>query len=378
MFTFQSILRIKQKKLIMDEQKKLDHLKELMVLGDIDGNKVKRSCELIDQIDDEKNMTQLRKRIGLSDKRSSRIHFLTPRFYRIAAVVILLILGGAYWYHKDYTQVTPPIITRAVQTAIRQSSMSGMQGAEITSSQTVGNAIISHEEQVLYHVDEDFVEQLEEARRVSTYHDKEYWVTLDDGTLVHLNYDSRLIYPEKFGDRRDVILDGEAFFMVAKDKSRQFVVHTPQGDIRVFGTEFFVTTSSRSLQAPTVTDKGYVVLVEGSIGFTPTNGKEQKLQPGQQLIFSENQLSVRQVDLAPYVAWNEGKFLFEDCPLWQLMAVLERWHHVTTLYKSEKLKDLRFMGSLNRYDNIEPTLKAIEKSTGVNVVLKDNTVIVGE
>ncbi len=362
----------------MNEQKRLDHLKELMVLGNIDGNKVKRSCELIDQIDDERNMAQLRKRIGLSDKRSSRTSFLTPRFYRIAAIVILLILGGAYWYHRDYTQVTPPVITQAVQTAIRQSSMSGMQGAEITSSQTVGNAIISHEEQVLYHVDEDFVEQLEEARRVSTYHDKEYWVTLDDGTLVHLNYDSRLIYPEKFGDRRDVILDGEAYFMVAKDKSRQFVVHTAQGDVKVFGTEFYITTSPRIAQDPTLSNKGYIVLVQGSISFTPTNGKEQMMQPAQQLFFTDGELSIRNIDPAPYVAWNEGKFLFEDCPLWQLMDVLERWHHVKTIYKSERLKDLRFMGSLNRYDNVEPTLKAIEKSTGVSVSLSNGTVIVGE
>jgi hypothetical protein len=60
------------------------------------------------------------------------------------------------------------------------------------------------------------------------------------------------------------------------------------------------------------------------------------------------------------------------------MDVLERWHHVKTIYKSERLKDLRFMGSLNRYDNVEPTLKAIEKSTGVSVSLSNGTVIVGE
>ena len=362
----------------MDKQHLLEELKELMVLGNIDGRKVKQSVELINKIDDEQALKNISDRIGFEKHHTTRKTFLTPRFYRVAAILILLLIGGAYLYHRDYTRVTPPVITEAVQTAMRQSNLSGMQGAEIISTVTNGKTVITQEEYALYHVDEHFVEQLEEARRISTYHDKEYWVTLDDGTLVHLNYDSRLIYPEKFGDRRDVILDGEAYFMVAKDKSRLFVVHTPQGDISVHGTEFYVTTSSHASQDLSLQSTGSVVLVQGSISFTPTNGKEQLMQPGQQLLVTGSQLALRKVDTAPYIAWNEGKFLFEDCPLWQLMAVLERWHHVTTQYQSDDLKDLRFMGSLNRYDDIEPTLNAIEKATGVSVRMKDNTVIVGE
>lgn len=90
---------------------------------------------------------------------------------------------------------------------------------------------------------DETVEQLLEARRITTYQDKEYWLTLDDGTLVHLNYNTRMVCPERFIDgTRDVILDGEAYFMVAHDSRHPFVVHTPQGDIRVYGTEFNVST----------------------------------------------------------------------------------------------------------------------------------------
>ena len=251
---------------------------------------------------------------------------------RYAAVVALLIFGGAFWYHREYTRVTPPVITEEVQQAMEQSRESGREGAHIVSTVTSRQQIISEEECELYHVDENFAEQLAEAKRITTYHDKEYWVTLDDGTLVHLNYNSRLIYPEKFGDRRDVILEGVAYFMVAKDKSRQFVVHTPQGDVRVYGTEFMVNTAERMetrLESPTGESRYHqatsVVLIEGSISFTPESGNELMMSPGQKLVADKDQLLVTTTDTAPYVAWNTGLFVFKNSTLENLMDVISRW-----------------------------------------------------
>ena len=94
---------------------------------------------------------------------------------RYAAVVALLIFGGAFWYHREYTRVTPPVITEEVQLAMEQSRESGREGADIVSTVTSRQQIISEEECELYHVDENFAEQLAEAKRITTYHDKEYW-----------------------------------------------------------------------------------------------------------------------------------------------------------------------------------------------------------
>ena len=107
-----------------------------------------------------------------------------------------------------------------------------------------------------------------------------------------------------------------------------------------------------------------------------SSGKEQMILPGQELSIRNSQLSVNKVDIAPYEAWNEGLFMFDDCPLWKLMDVLDRWYHVHTVYSADALKQLRFMGSLNRYDDIKSVLKAIEKSTNVNVELNGNVVVV--
>ena len=290
-----------------------------------------------------------------TDGRQQTAAFVTLRspLFRIAAALVLLIVGGTFWY-REHTRVTPPVVSEAVELAMQQSAEKGLQGAVVVS----GNGqkkVVTTQELTRYHVDDDFAEQLAEARRITTYQDKEYWVTLDDGTLVHLNYDSRLIYPEKFGDRRDVILEGEAYFMVAKDKSRQFVVHTPQGDVKVYGTEFNVNTRSKGGDG---NDNGglSVVLVELSI--------------------VNAQLSINEVDTAPYVAWNEGKFFFEEWPLERIMQVISRWYGREVEFTSNEIKHQQYSGNFDRYEDIHPTMEAIESITGLKITFAPGKLII--
>ena len=306
-------------------------------------------------------------------QRTAAIVTLRSPLFRIAAALVLLIVGGTFWY-REHTRVTPPVVSEAVELAMQQSAEKGLQGAVVVS----GNGqkkVVTTQELTRYHVDDDFAEQLAEARRITTYQDKEYWVTLDDGTLVHLNYDSRLIYPEKFGDRRDVILEGEAYFMVAKDKSRQFVVHTPQGDVKVYGTEFNVNTRSKGGDG---NDNGglSVVLVNGSVSFTPARGKEQMLTPGQELSIVNAQLSINEVDTAPYVAWNEGKFFFEEWQLERIMEVMARWYGREVVFTDDDIKQQTYSGNFDRYEDIHPTMEAIESITGLKITFAPGKLII--
>ena len=356
------------------------------------------------QIDGRKAWADMQQRIaseGGSGQRSARRIRLFPHLVkRIAAVVLLFLLGGACWYHYDYTRVTPPEVSEAIELAMRQSRESGRSAAEVESITTRHSQPISREERVLYHVDDDFAEQLTESKRITTYQDKEFWVTLDDGTLVHLNNNSRLIYPERFGDRRDVILDGEAYFMVAKDKSRQFVVHTPQGDIRVYGTEFWVNTRVLSDKLQVASEKhdysqgsgssseanrtshlspatSQLILVRGSVSFTPTEGDEQMLRPGQQLSVVNSQLAIKDVDTTPYEAWNTGLFVFENTTLEHLLSVMAQWYDIKAVnYTNDSLRKIHFTGNLKRYGSAERIMKAIMMACEVKIVLQNDTLLV--
>lgn len=332
-------------------------------------------------IDVEKAISEMKTRISLSDNseqidmqvasgkeqktgeilgnRPSLFSVFSSQLWKVAAVLVLLIVGGTFWY-REHTRVTPPTISEEVQIAMQQSRESGCAAAKVEAISTQQSSPVIQEVRQLYHVDEQFVEQLVQAKRITTYQNKEYWVTLDDGTLVHLNYNSRLIYPEKFGDRRDVILDGEAFFMVAHDKRRQFVVHTHQGDVKVYGTEFNINTRNEN-------EAVNVVLVKGSVSFTPTNGNEVLMSPSQELSFANNQLTLRLTDTAPYVAWNEGEFIFSDWTLGRILNVIARWYGLEVVFMDQELSNRKFSGSLSRYEDLKPTLETIEMVTGMSL-----------
>lgn len=341
---------------------------------------LKEEIAAMDKVDARKAYQEMNLRIA--SEQSSRSAVIRTYLYRVAAVMLLLIVGGAFWYHRQYTKVTPPEISERVELAMQHSSSSGMQGAEVVTKETPHQQVITAEERTLYHVDDDFAEQLAEAKRISTYHNKEYWVTLDDGSLVHLNYNSRLIYPEQFGDRRDVILDGEAYFMVAKDKSRQFVVHTPQGDVKVYGTEFVVNTREKGSDEHEKDAEGTanqhvsVVLVSGSVGFTSVSGSETILRPSQKLSFVNDEFSVKEVDVAPYVAWNEGEFIFADVPLEDLLATMSRWYQLDVRFENNEARRMLFTGTIDRYGKAEVILHSISKVTGLVIEKKGNHVII--
>ena len=298
--------------------------------------------------------------------------------WRYAAAVLILIVGGAALWYSQYTKVTPPEISESVQLAMQQSRESGKQDAKVdvlskelsmmSDESGINEELRVKSEESLSVTESLTKEQLLSARRITTMHDKEYWLTLDDGTLVHLNYNTRLIYPEKFGrGDRNVILDGEAYFMVAKDKSRPFIVHTPNGDVKVYGTEFNVNTTG---------DNTSVVLVKGSVSVTPTGGKEQLMNPGQLCEFSVENLMLSTIDVEPYVAWNEGKFSFEEWPLERIMQVISRWYGREVVFTSEDIKHQQYSGNFDRYEDIHPTMEAIESITGLKITFAPGRIII--
>jgi len=286
---------------------------------------------------------------------------------RIAAVILVLLgIGFAVWY-KQYTKVTPPVLSENVLIAMKESKEMNPENKVERMGQTGKQAM-----QVLlsqYCKDEEVVEDFSDSYKMSTLNMKDGWLTLDDGTVVHLNGNSRLFFPEHFkGAERNVILDGEAYFMVAKDKSRPFVVHTSHGDIREYGTEFNVMArSGKSTE---------VVLVEGSIGVTPIGGTERMMQPNMMCRISGNEAKMEIVDTEPYKAWNIGKFVFHDWQLERIMNVLARWYGVTIEYGDSDLRHLTLSGTFNRYDGMMETMQALEAVTGTRIQMEQGKVII--
>ncbi len=301
-------------------------------------------------------------------------------------MALLLAVGGAIWFHQ-YAKVTPPELSQEVLTAITRGEKSGRvmastqllnssstydpQSTTLDTNETSGDIQTPQRSAWVARVMESLEEgSKDEVRQmgITTRSANEYWLSLPDGSLVHLNYNTRVIYPEVFvGQTRDVILEGEAYFMVAKDRRHPFVVHTAAGETRVYGTEFNINTRE---------DTTEVVLVRGSISVTPTNGSEQMLTPGQKCSLFNAQCSMEEVDTAPYVAWNTGTFVFDNVPLQQLMDVLSHWYGFEVSFVSEEAREKHFTGELDRYGSIKPTLAAISQVTGLHLYIRDGKIVI--
>ena len=140
----------RQLETLMHGDKRYDSL--LQLLGDADF--VNSELESLRQTDYRTPCRDMEQRIARSNKALKR-----NRMLKIAAVLAVLVVGGAFWYHHDYTRVTPPVITQEVQLAMRQSRESGHAAANVESISTKQPSAIAQEVRQLYHVDEQFAEQ---------------------------------------------------------------------------------------------------------------------------------------------------------------------------------------------------------------------------
>ena len=159
-------------------------------------------------------------------------------------------------------------------------------------------------------------------------------IILSDGTRVYMHPGSRIIYPDPFpGSERKVKLSGEAYFCVADDPTRPFIVHTEQGDVRDYGTEFNICSEN---------EKTEVVLIEGRVGVT-TSSKEHLLQPGQMATLNTNQAepAIQAVDVDPYTAWRDGYFYFNEETLGDIITQLACYYNLRVECQNPDLLRLR-------------------------------------
>ncbi len=201
----------------------------------------------------------------------------------------------------------------------------------------------------------------------------EFRIQLADGSQVWLNSETELRYPVRFsGKERRVFLKGEAYFEVARNAQKPFVVTTSGGvDVSVLGTKFNVTSYDNDEQVMTTLAEGCVEVGNGQ--------KTVRLQKEEQALFHKEQGSfqVQKVDVDLHLAWKEGKFIFEEQSLEQIMKQLQRWYEMNVFYTNEEVKHYTFSGNLKKYDDFDKIVRMLEEVAGIQISIKENCVIIG-
>lgn len=187
-----------------------------------------------------------------------------------------------------------------------------------------------------------------------------YSITLSDGTVVSLNSASKLHFPVPFPtNSREVYLSGEAFFAVAKDVSHPFLVHTPQGTVRVLGTSFNVNSYDSAVVK--------VSLVDGAVQMNETG-----LRPGQQAVATSNGIQVQPFDELTELSWRQGVFYYSNTSLAEIARVLPRWFGIPVIMDNARIAGETFTGSLERNQPINIFLENLKSTTTVDYYFDKN------
>jgi transmembrane sensor len=198
---------------------------------------------------------------------------------------------------------------------------------------------------------------------VSTARGQRATITLSDGSRIVLGAESSVRYARDFGARarRDVYLDGQAFFEVVHDTLRPFSVHTPRGVAEDLGTEFVVTAYPDAAEMQVVVASGKVLLRGATAsGSDSSTAREYSappltLGPGELgTIDSSGALSRSRVaDASQYFDWTKGELVFRGVPLREALPAIGRWYNVNIVAGDTSLASRRLVASFGPHSASE-------------------------
>ena len=320
-------------------------------------------------------------KIGRMEKKERKPSISRVWWY-VAAAVIVLAVGLSFYMSNFYSAVEEKRVL--IQPGTQQAQLTLPDGSIIDVDKKEVNVVVDGV-QVKYkkgvlsyqptvttqHEEESTEEKPVKSNELVIPRGGENTVILADGTTVHLNAGSKLTYPVRFaGKRRVVALEGEAYFDVVKDETRPFIVQTHLGEVTVLGTAFNINA---------YTDASvYTTLVHGKVQFSSSSIGTIILSPGEQAVVSANGSEKRMVDLDEYVSWVDGRYVFNNHPIGEIMQTFERWYDIQVYYETPHLRDITYSGSLKRYGTINSFLDALEltgdltyKISGRNILIYD-------
>lgn len=192
--------------------------------------------------------------------------------------------------------------------------------------------------------------------------------TLSDGSIVTLNKQSTITYPSKFkGNTRAIALKGEAFFNVAPDKKKPFIISVNDVQVTVVGTSFNIKSENGNTE----------VIVETGIVRVTRSGKTVELIAGEKIAIAANDSNVTKEAVSDklYNYYRSKEFVCDDTPLWKLVQVLNEAYDAKISIGRKELNDMRLTTTFNN-ESLEKVLEVIHLTFDITVIKKEDGQII--
>lgn len=319
---------------------------------------LKEALMYVESIDVEENWQELKEKIHI---KKDPIIINWKNIFQYAAIFVGLLSLVYVFQYKTTTQTKTLIPDDAIQLVLENGDIQVLSpDGEQQIMKKDGAVVASQKENKISYSTSGSVDKLV-YNEIKIPYGKTFEVTLSDGTKVFMNAGSSLKYPVQFikGGNREVVLEGEAFFDVTKDKKHPFIVKTRGVDVKVLGTKFNVSSYKEDADINTV-------LVEGSVSLCNTGmpNSDMMLVPGEKGTWNSQKtaITVKKVDTRIYTEWLTGEIVFRKTAFKDIIIKLERSYNVTISINKIELLEKEFNASFNKnIESIEDVLTAMSK-----------------
>lgn len=360
---------LEEEERILNEWRNQDEKNEALYQKLTDSLLLEKEYHRLNQIKTERPLADMKARI----KRHSMMKQII-RYGIAASILALFTLGSVMLYQQkeENKKLQKELYARKIQPGQTQATLvlSNGEAIRLDTDTQKNQEIIDRKKKVSAQLLAKTEKNLKpKTNQLITPKGGEFKIILEDSTEIWLNAESKLIYPETFGkDERRVVVQGEAYFKVKKNTDKPFFVETDGQLVKVYGTEFNIRSYKEDVNV-------YTTLVNGSISIRPQNGNHSELiiTPNNQAVFrkTDETTKIRKVNTEVITCWKEGMFVFEEQNLEQIMQNLSRWYNFTYTFKDTNLKNIVFMGSINRYAEFDDVIEILEKSGGIHFNIKN-------
>ncbi len=197
-------------------------------------------------------------------------------------------------------------------------------------------------------------------------------LTLSDGTNLWLNACSTMEYPAVFSkDKREITLDGEAYFEVAHNRDKPFIVHTKKCDIEVLGTKFNVEAYSNKEVFETS-------LMEGIVKVFLVNNATHSLilTPNNRVYLKEGRLVIGKIEDFETYRWKEGLICFKNLSFPEIMLKLEKYFDIKIIVRNKQVLNYVCTGKFRQADGVDYALRVLQKDVSFKYERDENNDVI--
>lgn len=367
-----------------DQQNRYDELAQKLLDGSISESELREYLDWLNR-DEEgplnipthfaQNREELKQRIYSAVQPAMNDAVPVRKWYRYAAAAAILVLmtGVASYFFLRSTTFTQTVAQH--NQPATDDALPGTTGAILTLANgqqlvldSLGNGVIATQGktniaiqngQLVYNVLQAGHQAL--YNTMTTPKGRHFQLVLPDGSKVWLNAASSITFPTAFtGKERNVKMTGEAYFEVAGNRKKPFIVDVDgKAHVQVLGTHFNINSYGDDENIRTT-------LLEGKVKMSEANSKQNHvvLEPGQQASFTahEKKIAVHSgVDLEQVMAWKNGYFQFNETRLELVLKQLERWYNIDVVFEG-KIPQETYVGELPANAPLSQILRVLEKT----------------